>query len=786
MKTEHTNRGRARSRGAVMRSERGQSLLIALAVMFILVFLGTLFIVLVSRNLTATGRSTEQNEARYLAEAGIRYADRMLTQSEEGADWRPVPDNQGALENGTGPDGTIQLIPDNGAYGWQWLKEHHPDFKWVRPYWPTEEDWRGPTGGYTTVDSGEGRFLIRVTYEPKKVQAGSGFAYDPVSKYIRIESIGRTGDLRDLYMCPVESSRPDGYRSSKPGKCPNDGAVLEPDPTVVTGLKTSLKSELMAYKPICLTDYARFITNKEKRPVTADLGCPGFATQYGYYISPNDYRGSPIRVNGNLRWNGSGEGLSDDRSRPVTIYLSGYTYDRYDEDSQRYYTSEVPTDTVEVSGDIDHEEDGNQGPIKVFVRKIIDGAVGAPQEVFRSRDAFTTLGGFYRDGRDETEGPFPGTPFTYTRGVRRIEPPDITEPDPATGLSRYRNLTAYSGDWYLDPNGSRYRRGQIGWGRGIYINNPNDVQRESEGIFGGYTVVKDWMNPNNFMLSYWQGPYYVPPGVLITLNPDDTDGDGQPDITITRTDVGQNRRGRYVWRDILGRPREIWGETITVPYPTPFRKVREPNPDPSRPDTGPATIPLPGNGVIFAEGNIRIKGMLPKSHRADPNDPNSPWVRYNLTIVSGGNIYIEGSVLKNRSADNQGNIVTDHSGSVALLASEYVCVNTTQFVSMLPSGAPLPQGSDAMNGEPPYHLVIGTSSSASFRSSFTLGPWDALDNPSAWNGSIYAFVRHAGQYGPAYINLLVNPGYPDMRYGVYNFGIRPPVPPNVYGVGDPL
>lgn len=62
-----------------LRSNSGQSLLIALMVMFILVLLGSLFVTLIARNLSNAVRSGDVLTARQMAEAGIRYADKMLT-----------------------------------------------------------------------------------------------------------------------------------------------------------------------------------------------------------------------------------------------------------------------------------------------------------------------------------------------------------------------------------------------------------------------------------------------------------------------------------------------------------------------------------------------------------------------------------------------------------------------------------------------------------------------------------------------------------------------------------
>ena len=57
-----------------LRNERGQSLILALLIMFLLVFLGGVFVALIARNVGRTKRSSETLSADYLAEAGIRYA----------------------------------------------------------------------------------------------------------------------------------------------------------------------------------------------------------------------------------------------------------------------------------------------------------------------------------------------------------------------------------------------------------------------------------------------------------------------------------------------------------------------------------------------------------------------------------------------------------------------------------------------------------------------------------------------------------------------------------------
>src|SRR5579872_3048377 len=70
--------------------QQGQSLIVAVIVMFVLLFIGAIFVGLVARNLLNSGRARDTVEAAQFAEAGIQYADNFLRNSPEGADWRPA------------------------------------------------------------------------------------------------------------------------------------------------------------------------------------------------------------------------------------------------------------------------------------------------------------------------------------------------------------------------------------------------------------------------------------------------------------------------------------------------------------------------------------------------------------------------------------------------------------------------------------------------------------------------------------------------------------------------
>jgi type II secretory pathway component PulK len=64
--------------------KRGQTLVIALLVTFVLLVLGGVFIVTIARNLLNVQQAREGLSADYFAEAGIRYAVEQLVNSEEG------------------------------------------------------------------------------------------------------------------------------------------------------------------------------------------------------------------------------------------------------------------------------------------------------------------------------------------------------------------------------------------------------------------------------------------------------------------------------------------------------------------------------------------------------------------------------------------------------------------------------------------------------------------------------------------------------------------------------
>jgi hypothetical protein len=172
------------ARRGVRPRNAGQSLVVAVIVLFLLLFVGGIFVALVARNLRGAQRASNVTSSGGFAEAGLRYLDEQLTRSPEGADWRPVP------ETNTDP-----AVPET-------ISQQDPDYFWLKRYDPATGE-----GGFTRVAFGGptpsqgnlgGRALVRVTYEPDPpapTGAPTGYVPSPVSKYLKLESVGRVGSI---------------------------------------------------------------------------------------------------------------------------------------------------------------------------------------------------------------------------------------------------------------------------------------------------------------------------------------------------------------------------------------------------------------------------------------------------------------------------------------------------------------------------------------------------------------------------------------------------------------
>lgn len=754
------NKGFIQRRG---RGQAGQSLIVAVIVLFLLLFLGGIFIALVARSLRSAGRAANVSSSSFYAEAGLRYLDEQLTISPEGADWRPVPF--------TDPDPARANEPDF----------RDPDYFWIQRY--KFDPARGEyVGGFTRVSFGGptptaanagGRALVRITYQPIPPDPNNPDSFDPTSKYLKLESVGRVGS--------VDARDPTTFGSSE---------------------RAGLRRELVAFKAIGITDYVRSIWNKDQKNVTAALGAPNQAfdrPEDGSAAAPvpvdirAEYRG-PIRSNVDLTFYGVNNFYLDARRNDV-IEVTG-----------RIALNNISSNTTD-PGDL-LATPANPNPGRVAVVDVAQnpnppGDPPAPNVFPSDSPSFTTLNGLVRDAPSSGDpNRLSGDPNDIAnrnlRAVARIEPPVIDAEIGQRGVTRYRALTRDSAPLparfldstrpiTVDPDFA----GNIGWGTGMYLNNRADVQQESASLFGAYSLRGDWLQPNAAAgrNSYWRGDFlYVPPAVKIQLAP------GY--MKLTQSPYPSRNRGLFRQPDNNGRPvpsasiirysgttAPTTGLAANVPDFAKFRgyPFQQPNaPDTERND---------GDFVIFAEGNVSISGLV-----GGKDENGNRYVRH-LTVVSNGTIYIDGNLLRDNIASGDSDQSGRGESSIALLARDYVVVNTTQFLS--PADAAWQ--SEAGTGAGPFFLRLDQTR-RQFPLGLSLGPiTDYSTTPPTENvippyaqvgysgdSPLSLFFRHASDFtnsapgnDGAAINLFVNP-YADPAQPTspnpFNFNPSAPTP----------
>ncbi|UCH34223.1 MAG: type II secretion system protein [Armatimonadota bacterium] len=475
---------------------------------------------------------------------------------------------------------------------------------------PEGADWR-PDPNPGTFDYGEGEFRLTVTYEPE--------AGDPYSRFIKLESL----------------------------------AQLKGNPF--------LQRRMVAYKPILITDYVRFVTNGEKNPLPALLGAA--VRMYLYENPPEIYPAhryktvldGAIRVNADLTWHGDVQ-VNLSSSRGDSIAVAG--------DISHDVAARWNKDTLEWDGD----------PTEVLVS--IDG--GVPRVVLPSEDpAFTALGSYYRDWRQQTDAA--GDP----RWVRYLDPPALN-PERYLALARDSGVWTDGQDIYL---GEQVNSGWFGWGKGIYVDNPGHILYEHD-----YEQMRtEWTTPDPLLYPNWNtATSYTPDLVRITFHPVSAGGLGVPAVQLTWTSTDD--------------PWEVW---------------RYPNGSPT--GVQDLYLPYPQNGVIYAAGDVAVSGTLPPAVGSPdayydqlPYDIDNLAAAvdsnrfYHVTVVSGGNIFVNGSLLSPVTAqvldpDTAAATQAGSDSKIALLARDSVVFNTTALIETQATASVGPEGTayhEIRPGEP--------------------------------------------------------------------------------------
>ena len=737
-------------------SRRGQVLLVAVLLMMAILLLGSLFVAIVSYNQYQTARHGDVLMARALAEAGIRYADYMLRHSPLGADWRPPPPpgynaTADAYDPGFwGPDGA-QYTDDDYYLPEEMARGYFTQYTEAGGRWYLQRlgYTRYPAPSSTGADlltMGRGHVLLRVTYDPDppfEPSDGTNYSQDALSRYIKIEAVG-----------------------------------------VVEG-RTAIQRRLVAYKPIGLTDYLRWVTDRQGTGRTAYLGSypwadmdgsgtvdtysSGTVTERGEYLV-SEFNG-PVRVDtklqligGNLSGNPLGGSLLDPALASNQFHLTvsptapgGYLRD----------------DAIEVRGGIKDPVPGMTGPGAGWAQSAAVSLSGGPPSLIReSTDGgYDTCDGRVLDGAEGVDAE--GRP----RFVRPLSPPDIFAIDPGTGTDRYRALTRDTRADYVaateDPvelpgvAGSRVRVGQLGHGRGIYVDNDGDIQFiKADGTHDLQSLIEDWLRQipegdPRAAQSGWNALHtlYVPPGVEVELYPTEgavlaAAGASGPGAIVTNPNAPPEVPGAVWW------PGHVAGEPgiKLVRHDGHWRCA-------NGADSGLNTMyrdyPKWPNAVIFAECNVRVRGILPQRGVNPATDRD-----YNLTIVSGGTIYIDGQILSPKDV-NVG-LADEDDTKIALLARDHVCLNTTMLVPQMTSGMVPAVPDDPANPDPDRMH------------------WDLAGGGGLlWTSFFYGADRPAGAYttltiqhtaadpGPSGVGMTIGTS---SGYGPYDFDGNPAAP----------
>lgn len=628
----------------------------AIIILGVLLVLGMVFIGIVNRNIVGSGRMQTRSVANDLAEAGIRYAHQQLLNST--ADWRPAP----TVLAGTSGDITrdpdaLYLRPGSG-FGWRSASDANID--------QGGPDGLGP---YSRINVDKGRFLIRVRYAPSDLNAFSTTAAGSLrtpgkaKSYTIIESIGRPGavNVNDPTTLPygqgVQFQNYANYAAFRDAL----EKMKDRDNQFVNSRK------LMAFASIGVIEYAFYVTNKYETDRPVELGAgENIDIQYnGNPVLPIPTIGGTQRVyqpynpavGGSPSWN------------PDFMPGGGSAYINADvivHNTVEFLLNKNLGDSVLVAGTVSGAD--NASTLRLRYADLVGGtwqstvANLSGGQIDSRSSQFDTLDGLFRDTMAKTDA------NDNPRGVSRLEPPSILRTDPETGLNKYLTMTRDSGK-ILDAGNS----GRFGHGRNPYINNTYDRQLrvDADGradVGSAESLVYDWLNPNNGQQGTgWKGPFYIPPGASLTLLQDGfiitRDGSnrpaGAPDNQRTWRRPDGTDSGLSSLRFKLGK---VGGRTYIVNSLTPGIGDISSSTDFSK--------GVPFDGVLFFEGNVRVRGVIPTDEQ--------------ITVVSMGTIYIEGSITKG-ILQGTARLNRPSRSALMLMAKDYVAVNTTMFFGPVPN-----------------------------------------------------------------------------------------------------
>lgn len=766
--------------------DSGQTLIIAIIIMGVLLILGITFSLIVSNTITLSGDALRRAVANDLAKAGVETLhERMLNSSADAAF-----------------DNTNPVV-----FPTDFTKD--PDALYLRPpsglVYPSNSgnviDAGGPDGlgSFVRFEFDKGRALVRVRYAPSDYDAfadPTGALREPgkARRYLIIESVGRPGNVTVGGIIDPTRQLNEAVKIQNYIDAADLAASLANMHAVDGRIIPSRK--MMAFATIGVGDYSMFITDIDEIRKDAEFGVPtpgAGGTVDSAATMAAFFRGNPVVVSwvlgrdfsepnagrGNA-WGTVPGGGGFRSNTPVTFHGQG-----------EFSLNASLGESISVAGTI---KPANDGSTILISRTHYDAAVDEWQSdhnanpstvnnpvsydsitMDSANPAFNTTSGVYRDGETQPDE------VGYSRQVRPIKPPRIDRIDSQGRDNFYIEITRNSGPVFNGQNIGRY-----GYGQGVYVDymSPYNVQRRNEDerdVNASNSLTDMWFNPNardtTTRGGSWEGPTFVPDACYLRLLPDGfaiirpgNSGEQQnSDSAFWRDPATGNSTGQSVCRY---RIREIAGQVWIL------NSIQHPNlvtlPAGSLNDTDFTDFGLPFEGVIYFEGDIRVRGVIPTNHQ--------------LTVISMGNIYIDGSITKGVVTEG-GVVLSQPSRSmISLFARDHVAVNTTQFFAPVPNDlfdtkddSPLPDtptpielgvdgdaGVDpdvllqlqlAMQNFPdPGNLGINPSNPLTWEPyATTYAPWTGANSMGANYDMFMLLVASANDSGPSYVSASIEP-----------------------------
>ncbi len=657
---------------------RGQTMVFAIAILFLVTLLGSVWVTLLVRNLARTTRHNQTDDALAQALAGLKYAARQFRESEEGADWRPRPSEP------------LWMEPRIGAEPPQRMQD--PD----RAYLSDNGTYRKP---FVRVPNGRGYFLLRVDYAPsfKPASAASELAnrldeFDRNSGMIHIESIGVAREFD-----------------------PNDPTFLnDPTETANSGAPKYPTRRVEAWVPAGLVDQLWWITNVTGERGPAQMGVPPFRDGTGRLVQHGSlFTGGGIKSEVSLQWNGRNVvRMYPARGEVVSVagdlLLSPQANDPganpqlsiqlMDDDGD-------PGGTVTVGGQpfpVHPEDDQDDNPNNDRLIAAFNADQESKSALFNTARVFNE-GRVAKDVLQDNNRQY-NDEVSAARSARKTPAPKLDEKNSTTGVLRWLQLTRDSGG-VLEINDNGQPRlinaGLMGLtdqtlqasvrAQGLFLDNWGDIQ-----YYNDRMAVKDeWLQRGAAAASRrgWIGDMYVPsvleggtlhPIAEVFFTTQTVGAVTRPVIGVTRydTDVRQMNlapdtgRQRLFYNVASLTPTARGGQATVVPVgQTKY-------------------FDYPQNGVFYCAGSVRVRGSVGGS-----GAPKQ------LHLVSGGTIYIEGSVLKG-----------DPGSALGLSAHDFVTLNPTMVNRIRPGGSTVVEADtfDA-NGNPSgYHFTVNQGTDIDF------------------------------------------------------------------------